>query len=64
MSQRYPINPGELIANGVRKLAGEALVVVFVIRNVIATILALYTVKWQAAGGIQDVSIPDLEPCQ
>jgi hypothetical protein len=39
------------------KLAGEALVVVFLIRNAIATILALYTVNWQAAGGIQDVRI-------
>ncbi|PCH01397.1 Major facilitator superfamily domain, general substrate transporter [Penicillium occitanis (nom. inval.)] len=40
--------------DGYKELAGEALVVVFLIRNTIATILALYTVNWQAAGGIQD----------
>ncbi|KIW10079.1 hypothetical protein PV08_11039 [Exophiala spinifera] len=35
-------------------LAGESLVVVFVIRNTIATILALYTINWQEASGIQN----------
>lgn len=37
------------------QLAGEALVVVFAIRNTIGTILALFTVDWQEAGGVQNV---------
>ncbi|KAJ5814625.1 hypothetical protein N7474_006402 [Penicillium riverlandense] len=36
------------------QVAGEALVVVFVIRNTIATLLALYTVNWQEATGIEN----------
>ncbi|KAL1888163.1 hypothetical protein Sste5346_009773 [Sporothrix stenoceras] len=35
--------------DGYHDLAGEALTVVFVIRNVIATVLALYTKNWQTA---------------
>lgn len=38
------------------QLAGEALVVVFVIRNTLGTVLALYTTDWQAETGIQNVS--------
>ncbi|KAL3478706.1 MFS general substrate transporter [Aspergillus californicus] len=34
--------------------AGEALVIVFVIRNTIAMLLALYTVDWQQATGVEN----------
>ncbi|CAK7210553.1 hypothetical protein SEUCBS140593_000865 [Sporothrix eucalyptigena] len=40
--------------DGYHDLAGEALTVVFVIRNVIATVLALYTKNWQTATGVQN----------
>ncbi|KAE8326306.1 major facilitator superfamily domain-containing protein [Aspergillus sergii] len=35
-------------------VAGEALVIVFVVRNTIATFLALYTVDWQEATGVEN----------
>lgn len=44
--------------DGYHDLAGEALTVVFVIRNVIATVLALYTKNWQTATGVQNVGCP------
>ncbi|KAH6645112.1 polyamine transporter [Truncatella angustata] len=40
--------------DGYQSLAGEALVVVFVIRNTIGMLLALYTYNWQAASGVQN----------
>ncbi|KAJ5660971.1 uncharacterized protein N7484_000343 [Penicillium longicatenatum] len=36
------------------QLAGEALVIVFVIRNTIAMLLALYTVNWQESTGVKN----------
>ncbi|RBR10395.1 hypothetical protein FVER53590_25492 [Fusarium verticillioides] len=36
------------------ELAGEALVVIFIIRNSVGTILALYTTKWQEGTGVQN----------
>ncbi|CAK7219707.1 hypothetical protein SBRCBS47491_003938 [Sporothrix bragantina] len=40
--------------DGYHDLSAEALTVVFVIRNVIATVLALYTKNWQTATGVQN----------
>ncbi|KAJ6006714.1 hypothetical protein N7451_004658 [Penicillium sp. IBT 35674x] len=36
------------------QLAGEALVIVFVIRNTIAMLLSLYTVNWQESTGVKN----------
>ncbi|KAJ5667369.1 hypothetical protein N7507_003233 [Penicillium longicatenatum] len=39
------------------QLAGEALVIVFVIRNTIAMLLALYTVNWQESTGVKNAFV-------
>ncbi|KAF7552038.1 hypothetical protein G7Z17_g4573 [Cylindrodendrum hubeiense] len=40
--------------DGYQPFAGECLVIIFVIRNAIATILALYTSDWQLATGVKN----------
>ncbi|KJK68751.1 Major Facilitator Superfamily protein [Aspergillus parasiticus SU-1] len=40
-------------------VAGEALVIVFVVRNIIATVLALYTVDWQEATGVENLGLSE-----